>query len=80
LLRLNRAAQQSGVELRQSYTCTAKRTAVQIGRYAHAQQYRRMHRKLKKLKGRLGRVVRDLERKTSAWDVVPGGCQAFCRV
>ena len=45
--------------------------AVQIGRYAHAKQYRRMHRELKKLKGRLGRVVRDLERKTSAWDVVP---------
>ena len=31
LLRLNRAARQSGVELRQSYTRTAKRMAVQIG-------------------------------------------------
>ena len=71
LLRLNRVAWQSGIELRQSYTRTAKRMAVQIGRYAHAKQYRRMHRELKKLKGRLGRVVRDLERKTASWDVVP---------
>jgi IS5 family transposase len=71
LLRLNRVAQQSGVELRQSYTRTAKRMAAQIGRYAHAKQYRRMHRELKKLKGRLGRVVRDLERKTASWDAVP---------
>jgi transposase, IS5 family len=71
LLRLNRVARQSGIELRQSYTRTAKRMAAQIGRYAHAKQFRRMHRELKKLKGRLGRVVRDLERKTASWDVVP---------
>ena len=45
--------------------------AAQIGRYAHAKQFRRMHRELKKLKGRLGRVVRDLEHKTASWDVVP---------
>jgi IS5 family transposase len=43
----------------------------QIGRHAHAKQYRRMHQELKKLKGRLGRVVRDLERKTASWDAVP---------
>ncbi len=71
LLRLNRVARQSGIELRQSYTRTAKRMAAQIGRYAHAKQFRRMHRELKKLKGRLGRVVRDLERKTASWDGVP---------
>jgi hypothetical protein len=71
LLRLNRVARQSGIELRQSYTRTAKRMAAQIGRYAHAKQFRRMHRELKKLKGRLGRVVRDLERKTASWDVIP---------
>ena len=71
LLRLNRVARQSGIDLRQIYTRTAKRMAAQIGRYAHAKQFRRMHRELKKLKGRLGRVVRDLERKTASWDVVP---------
>jgi IS5 family transposase len=68
LLRLNRVALQSGIALRQSYTRTAKGMAVQIGRYAHTKQFRRMHRELKKLKGRLGRVVRDLERKTASWD------------
>jgi len=71
LLRLNWVARQSGIKLRQSDTRTAKRMAAQIGRYAHAKQLRRMHRELKKLKGQLGRVVRDLERKTSSWDVVP---------
>ncbi len=71
LLRLNRVARQSGIALRQSYTRTAKGMAVQIGRYAHAKQFRRMHRELKKLKGRLGRVVRDLERKTASWDAKP---------
>ena len=38
---------------------------------AHAKQYRRMHRELKKFKVRLGRVVRDLERKATSCDVVP---------
>lgn len=41
-----------------------------MGRYAHAKQFRRMHRELKKLTGRSGRVVRDLERKTASWDGV----------
>jgi len=71
LLRLNRVARQSGIALRQSYTRTAKGMAVQIGRYAHAKQFRRMHRELKKLKGRSGRVVRDVERKTASWDTKP---------
>ena len=44
LLRLNRVARQSGIELRESYTRTAKRMAAQSGRYAHAKQFRRMHR------------------------------------
>lgn len=32
------------------------------GRYAHAKQFRRMRRMNKKLKSRLGRIVRDIER------------------
>jgi IS5 family transposase len=71
LLRLNQQARVHGVVLRQSYTRTAKRLAIKVSRYAHARQFKRMRKALKQLKGRLGRVVRDIERKTAAWQVVP---------
>ena len=71
LFRLNRQAKRQGVVLRQSYTRTAKQLAVKAGRYAHAKQFRRMRKALKQLKGRLGRVVRDIERKSAAWASVP---------
>jgi IS5 family transposase len=35
---------------------------MQVGRYAHARQFRRMRKALKKLKGYTGRVMRDLRR------------------
>jgi IS5 family transposase len=71
LLRLNREAKAHGIVLRQSYTRTAKRLAIKASRYAHARQYRRMRKTLKQLKGRLGRVVRDIERKTADWPTLP---------
>jgi IS5 family transposase len=55
-------AQEAGVELRQSYARLAPRLALQIGRYAHAKQFNRMRKALKKLKGYTGRVMRDLRR------------------
>jgi IS5 family transposase len=55
-------AQEAGVELRQSYARLAPRLALQIGRYAHARQFKRMRKALKKLKGYTGRVMRDLRR------------------
>ena len=55
-------AQEAGVELRQSYARLAPRLALQVGRYAHAKQFRRMRKALKKLKGYTGRVMRDLRR------------------
>lgn len=36
--------------------------ALQVGRYAHAKQFRRMRNALKRLKGYTGRVMRDLRR------------------
>ena len=71
LLRLNRQAKAHDIVLRQSYTRTGKRLAMKAGRYAHARQYRRMRKALKQLKGRLGRVVRDIERKTADRPSVP---------
>lgn len=55
-------AQEAGVELRQSYARLAPRLALQVGRYAHAKQFRRMRKALKMLKGYAGRVMRDLRR------------------
>jgi IS5 family transposase len=38
---------------------------VQIGRYAHAKQYKRMKKAIKTLKTRVGRVHREIERKVA---------------
>ena len=35
---------------------------VQVGRYAHARQFKRMRKALRQLKGHVGRVRRDLRR------------------
>ena len=65
LLALVRQAKRHGLALRQAHTRLAKRTAVQVGRYAHARQMRRMRRELKRLKTYLGRVYRDVARKVA---------------
>jgi IS5 family transposase len=63
-------ARQAGVELRQSYARLAPRLAAQVGRYAHAKQFKRMRKALRKLKGYAGRVLRDLRRQL---DEIPEG-------
>jgi IS5 family transposase len=55
-------AREAGVELWQSYARLAPRLAAQVGRYAHAKQFKRMRKGLRKLKGYTGRVLRDLRR------------------
>jgi transposase, IS5 family len=55
-------AQEAGVELRQSYARLAPRLALQVGRYAHAKQFKRMRKALKKLKGYTSRIMRHLRR------------------
>jgi IS5 family transposase len=59
LVDLARAAR---IELRQSYARLAPRLAAQVGRYAHARQFKRMRKALRTLKGYTGRVLRDLRR------------------
>ena len=56
-------ADEHGIELRQNYNREAPRLAVQIGRYAHAKQYRRMKQGLRSLRSRVGRVHREIGRK-----------------
>ncbi len=63
-------ADDAGVTLRQNYNRLAPRLAMQVGRYAHARQFKRMRKALKKLKGYTGRVLRDLRRQL---DAIPEG-------
>ena len=63
-------AREADVDLRQSYTRLGPRLARQVGRYAHANQFKRMRKALKKLKGYTGRVMRDLRRHLSG---IPAG-------
>ena len=60
---LSRLAKKHEVPLRQSYARVAKRAAMMAGRYAHAKQFKRMNRRVKFLRTRLGRLIRDIERK-----------------
>jgi IS5 family transposase len=56
-------ANECGIALRQSYVHKGKQALVMHGRYAHARQYKRTKRQLRRLKTYLGRVTRDIERK-----------------
>ena len=60
---LVKLAERQGIKLRQNYNRQAPRMAAQIGRYAHARQYKRMHKAIKALKTRVGRVHREVARK-----------------
>ena len=57
-------AKRHGVALRQSYPRVAKRAALMAGRYVHAKQFKRANRELRFLRTRLGRLSRDIARKT----------------
>ena len=63
-------AREGGLSLRQSYARKSPRLAQQVGRYAHARQFKRMRKALRTLKGYTGRVLRDMRRQI---DVIPQG-------
>jgi IS5 family transposase len=63
-------AQEAGLQLRQTYARKAPLLAAQVGRYAHARQFKRMRKALRTLKGYTGRVMRDLRRQI---DLIPSG-------
>jgi len=62
--RLVRLAKKQDITLRQSYQRKGPQAVLKAGRYAHARQMRRMAKEVRRLKTYLGRVVRDIERKT----------------
>ena len=64
--RLVRLARKHGVPLRQSYARVGKLALIKQQRYAHAKQFKRANKCLRTLKTYLGRVMRDILRKTQA--------------
>ena len=57
------AAEQRGINLRQSYRRVGKKALIMQGRYSYARQMKRAARQTGKLNTYLGRVVRDIDRK-----------------
>jgi transposase, IS5 family len=55
-------AKKTGLDLRQSYTRVGKFALIKHQRYAHAKQFKRAGKALRKLKTYLGRTIRDIGR------------------
>ncbi|MFC1763743.1 IS5 family transposase [Planctomycetota bacterium] len=68
ILRLANLAKRRSLPLRQSYVRVAPQLLKQQNRYAHARQFKRAAGCTRKLKHRLGRLVRDIQRKTESFD------------
>lgn len=56
-------AKQAGIALKQTFAKEGPLLNVKAGRYAHARQFRRMRRSIKRQKTIVGRIKRDIERK-----------------
>jgi IS5 family transposase len=61
--KLTALAAKHGLKLRQTYKRTGHKAEISAPKYAHAKQFKRMRKEVKKLKIFLGRVTRDIERK-----------------
>jgi IS5 family transposase len=62
--RLVRLAKAHGLMLRQSYARVGKHALIRHQRYAHAKQFNRAAKALRRIRTMLGRVIRDVVRKT----------------
>ena len=68
IVKLALSAKARNISLRQSYVRVGKRASVKAGRYAHAKQFKRMHRELRRMRTWVGRLIRDIQRKTTVMD------------
>ena len=59
---LVKLAKKHGLKLRQGYPRVGKRALIKYQRYAHAKQWKRARRELRRLRTWLGRVIRDIDR------------------
>jgi IS5 family transposase len=60
------AAQANGIELKQTYAKEGKDLRFKAGRYAHARQFRRMRKMIKRQRTIVGRLQREVGRKMAA--------------
>lgn len=56
-------AQDAGIQLRRSCARVGNAVKAKAGRYAHAKQWQRVRREIKRLRTWLGRVIRDVQLK-----------------
>ena len=66
--KLVRLAKKVGIDLRQSYRRVGKLALIKHQRYAHAKQFKRANKALRKLKTYLGRTIRDIGRQIAGED------------
>lgn len=65
-VKLVEAAKEAGIDLKQTFAKEGKEQARKAGRYAHARQFKRMRRAIKRQRTIVGRLQREIERKASA--------------
>jgi IS5 family transposase len=65
-LMLVKLAKKHGLKLRQGYPKVGKQALMKYQRYAHAKQFKRARRELRRLKTYLGRVLRDIDRQVQS--------------
>lgn len=64
--KLVEAAKEVGIDLKQTFAKEGKDLTRKAGRYAHARQFKRMRRAIKRQRTIVGRLQRELDRKASA--------------
>lgn len=60
------AAKDAGIDLKQTFAKEGKALGRKAGRYAHARQFKRMRRAIKRQRTIVGRLQREIDRKASA--------------
>ena len=64
--KLVEAAKGAGIDLKQTFAKEGKALSRKAGRYAHARQFKRMRRVIKRQRTMVGRLQREVDRKASA--------------
>ena len=65
-VKLVEAAKDAGIDLKQTFAKEGQHLSRKAGRYAHARQFKRMKRAIKRQRTVVGRLQRDIERKATA--------------
>ncbi|GAA0535367.1 IS5-like element IS1478 family transposase [Pigmentiphaga daeguensis] len=64
-VKLVEAAKDAGIPLKQTFAKEGEQRSRQAGRYAHARQFKRMRRAIKRQRTIVGRLIREIDRKAS---------------